>query len=65
MSHERLWTHKTHHSPDLEEATTFTNIVLFALLRRTYIRMALFPGTPTKEDSWNCPGLDFQDFGSS
>jgi hypothetical protein len=35
-----------------------------ALLYGTHIRMAFCPGTP-KEESQNCPGLDFQDFVSS
>ncbi len=39
-------THKTHHGPDLGEATTFPLIVLSATLRGDYIQMALFPGTP-------------------
>ncbi len=47
-------THKTHHGPDLGEATTFSHIVFSAALRRGYIQMALFPGTP-KLESRNCP----------
>ncbi len=46
--------HKTHHGPDSGEATTFPLIVLSAALRRGYIQMALFPGTP-KLESRNCP----------
>jgi hypothetical protein len=46
--------HKTHHGPDSGEATTFPNIVFSATLRRGYIQMALFPGTP-KLESRNCP----------
>jgi hypothetical protein len=45
----------------LGEATTFPHIVFSALLRHTYLRMALFPGTP-KEESRNYPGLDSRDF---
>jgi len=63
-SHGRPWTHLTHHGPDSGEATTFPHIVFSALLYGSHIRMALFPGTP-KEESRNCPGLDFWDFGSS
>ncbi len=63
-SHGRPWTHMTHHGLDSGEATTFPHIVFFALLRRTYIRMALFPRTP-KEESRNCPGLNSQDFNNS
>jgi hypothetical protein len=48
-------THKTHHSPDSEEATTFPHIVFSATLRGGYMQMTLFPGTP-KLDSRNCPG---------
>jgi hypothetical protein len=44
----------THHGPDSGEATTFPLIVLSAALRRGYIQMALFPGTP-KLESRNCP----------
>jgi hypothetical protein len=46
--------HKTHHGPDSGEATTFPHIVFSATLRRDYIQMALFPGTP-KLESRNCP----------
>jgi hypothetical protein len=46
--------HKTHHGPDSGEATTFPHIVFSAPLRRAYIQMALFPGTP-KLESRNCP----------
>ncbi len=47
-------THKTHHGPDSGEATTFPHIVFSATLRKGYIQMALFPGTP-KLESRNCP----------
>ncbi len=63
-SHERPWTHLTHHGLDSGEATTFPHIVFSALLRGSHIRMALFPGTP-KEESRNCPGLNSRDFGHS
>jgi len=46
--------HKTHHSPDSGEATTFPHIVFSATLRGGYIQMALFFGTP-KLESRNCP----------
>jgi len=45
--------HKTHHGLDSGEATTFPHIVFSAPLRRDYIQMALFPGTP-KLESQNC-----------
>jgi hypothetical protein len=54
--------HLIHHGPDSGEATTFLHIVFTALLRRTYIRMSLFPETP-KVESWNCPNLHSRDFG--
>jgi hypothetical protein len=46
--------HKTHHGPDSGEATTFPHIVFSATLRRSYIQMVFFPGTP-KLESRNCP----------
>jgi hypothetical protein len=46
--------HKTHHGPDLGEATTFPHIVFSAPHFGDYIQMALFPGTP-KLESRNCP----------
>jgi hypothetical protein len=49
-----IWTHLTHHGLDSGEATTFPLIVFSATLRRDYIQMALFPGTP-KLESRNCP----------
>jgi len=48
--------HKTHHSPDSGEATTFPHIVFFVPLHRDYIQMALFPGTP-KLESRNYPEI--------
>jgi hypothetical protein len=47
-------THKTHHGLDSGEATTFPHIIFSAPLRRGYIQMTLFPGTP-KLESRNCP----------
>ncbi len=51
-----IWTHLTHHGPDSREATTFPLIVFSTALRRGYIQMALFPGTP-KLESRNCPEI--------
>ncbi len=51
-----IWTHLIHHGPDSGEATTFPLIVFSATLRRGYIQMALFPGTP-KLESRNCPEI--------
>jgi hypothetical protein len=45
--------HETHHGPDSGEATTFPHMVFSVPLRRDYIQMALFPGTP-KLESRNC-----------
>ncbi len=44
MSHRRLQTHKTHHSPDSGEATTFPHIVFSTLLHHTYIQNDTFSG---------------------
>jgi hypothetical protein len=55
-SHEQPWTHLTHHGPNSGEATTFPHIVYSAALRRGYIRMAFFPGTP-KLESRNYPKI--------
>jgi hypothetical protein len=41
--------HKTHHNPDSGDATTIPHIVYSATLRRTYIQVALFLGTPKLE----------------
>jgi hypothetical protein len=46
--------HKTHHGPDLGDATTIPHIVYSATLCWNYIQMALFPGTP-KLESRNPP----------
>ncbi len=46
--------HKTHHSPDSGEVTTFPHIVFSAPHFGDYIQMALFPRTP-KLESRNCP----------
>jgi hypothetical protein len=51
-----IWTHLTHHDPDSGEATTFPLIVFSAALRRGYIQMALFLGTP-KLESRICPEI--------
>jgi len=63
-SHGRPWTHLNHHGPDSREATTFPHIVFSTLLHGSHFQMALFPRTP-KEESWNCPELDFWDFENS
>ncbi len=55
------WTHKTHHGPDLREATTFPLIVYSAPLHRGHIQMAFCPGTP-KRESQICISRDSRDF---
>jgi len=56
--------HKTHHGPDLGETTTFPHIIFSTAPCGSYIRMALFPGTP-KLESRNCLELDSRNFGHS
>jgi hypothetical protein len=46
--------HRTHHGPNLGEATTFLHIVFSAPHFGDYVQMALFLGTP-KLESRNCP----------
>jgi hypothetical protein len=43
MSHGQFRTHKTHHSSDLREATTFPLIVYFVPLHKGHIQMAFCP----------------------
>jgi hypothetical protein len=57
-SHGLTRTHMTHHGPDSRGATTNLPIVFSVPIRRTCIRMALFPGTP-KVESRNCPDFGF------
>jgi hypothetical protein len=49
--------YKTHHVPDSGEAITFPHIVYSTTLHRTYIEVALFPGTPKLEsrNPTKCP----------
>jgi hypothetical protein len=51
--------HKTHHGPDLGDATTIPHIIYFATFHRTYIQVALFPRTPKLEsrNPTKCPGF--------
>jgi hypothetical protein len=44
-NHGQTRTHKTHHSPDLEETTTFPLIVYYVPLHEAHIQMAFCPGT--------------------
>jgi hypothetical protein len=64
-SHEHTQIHKTHHGPDLGEATTFPLIIFYVIHRGGYTQMAFFPwlqvgspeipkiGTPTILDTHN------------
>jgi hypothetical protein len=49
MSHGQPRIHKTHHSSNLGEATTFPLIVFFAALHGGHIQMAFCPRTPKWE----------------
>ncbi len=42
-SHGQIRIHKTHHGPDLREATTFPLIVYYVLLHEAHIQMAFCP----------------------
>jgi hypothetical protein len=46
MNHGWTWTHKTHHGPDLGEATTFPLIVYFMHGHGTNTQMSFCPRTP-------------------
>jgi hypothetical protein len=60
--HWRLRTHKNHHGPDSEEATTFPHIIYSAPLHKGYIQMAFCLETPERE-SRNCHGWNSRNFG--
>jgi hypothetical protein len=49
MNHGQIWTHKTHHGPDLGEATTFPLIVYSVPLHKAHIQMTFCLGTPIQE----------------
>jgi hypothetical protein len=59
MSHEQTQTHKTHHSLDLGEATTFPLIVYFVPCHGTSTQMAFCHATP-KWESRNSQSWDFR-----
>jgi hypothetical protein len=61
-SHEQTRTHKTHHGPNLGEATTFPLILHSVASHGTSIQMAFCPGTP-KWESQNSQTWDSHDFG--
>jgi hypothetical protein len=49
MSHGQIRIHKTHHGPNLKEATTFPFMIYFVPLHKAHIQMAFCPGTPKWE----------------
>jgi hypothetical protein len=61
MSHRQIRIHKTHHGPDLGEATTFPLIVYSMLFHEAHIQMAFCPGTP-KWKSRNCQSRTTRNF---
>jgi len=48
MNHRQTRIHKTHHGPDLGEATTFPFIVFFVPLHEAHIQMTFCPRTPSQ-----------------
>jgi hypothetical protein len=62
-SHRQTRIHKTHHGPDLGEATTFFFIVYFVPLHEAFTKMAFRPRIP-KWESWNSQSWDFRNFGA-
>ncbi len=59
-SHGQIWTHKTHHGPDLGEATTFPLIIYSAPLREARIQMVFCFETlilPKLQLLWLCGGI--------
>jgi hypothetical protein len=62
MSHGQTQTYKTHHSPDLGEATTFPLIVYFVPSHGTNTQMSFCPGIP-KWESQNSHSWDSYDYG--
>ncbi len=57
-------THKTHHGPDLGEATTFPLILYFVALYEGLIQMIFCPEI-LKWESQNSHSWDFGDFGGA
>jgi len=62
-SHGQIRTHKTHHGPDLGEATTFPLIVHYVFLHEAHIQMTFCPKIP-KWESRNSLSWDSCDFGA-
>jgi hypothetical protein len=63
MSHRQIQIHKTHHGPDLGEATTFSLIVYYVPLHEAHIQMAFCLKTP-KSESRNSQSWDSYNFGA-
>jgi len=63
MNHEQIQIHKTHHSLDLKEATTFPLIVYYVPGHGTNTQMSFCPGTP-KSESPNSHNWEFYNFGA-
>jgi hypothetical protein len=62
-SHGQTRTHKTHHGPNLGEATTFPLIIYYVPLREAHIQMEFCLGTP-KWESQNCQRWNSRNFGA-
>ncbi len=60
-NHGQTQTHKTHHGPDLGEATTFPLIVYSMLVHGTNTQMTFCPETP-KWESRNSQSWDPHNF---
>jgi hypothetical protein len=63
-NHEQTQIHKTHHNPDLGEATTFPLIVYFVFGHETSNQMSFCPKTP-KWESRNSQSWDSCNFGGA
>jgi hypothetical protein len=64
MNHKQIQTHKTHHGPNLGEATTFPLIVYYVHGHKANTQMLFCPRTP-KWESRNSHKWDFRNFGGS
>jgi hypothetical protein len=60
-NHKQTWTHKTHHGPNLGEATTFPLIVYYVPNHETSTQMSFCPRTP-KWESQNSQSWDSHNF---
>jgi hypothetical protein len=63
MNHEQIWTHKTHHGPNLGETITFPLRVYFVSGYRNNTQMSFCLETPRWE-SWNYQSWDSHNFGT-